>query len=156
METFGERLTYLRSRKQKNIKDLAAGIGISIQAWTDYEKNRSMPQVEKLIAISKYFNVTVDYLLFGNIQLKSPEITNYYDSYIECLIELLSSGLLKIVQNNNLFSDVIFTSDDEIINIYMLEYKRVINNNKSLLSKEEMKELMKIISKRFSKYTLVK
>ncbi len=156
METFGERLSYLRSRKQKNIKDLAAGIGILSRHGQIMKKNRSMPQVEKLIAISKYFNVTIDYLLFGNTQLKSPEITNYYDSYIECLIELLSSGLLKLVQNNNLFSDVCFTSDDEIINIFMLEYKRVINNNKSLLNKEEMKELMKIISKRFSKYTLVK
>jgi len=154
MESFGYRLSLLRKDKNKNIKDLAAAIGISIQAWTDYEKNRSMPQVEKLIAISKYFDVTVDYLLFGNDHAAIPDITPYYNSYISCLIELLSSGLLKVETNNNIFQKITFYSDDEIIKIFILEFQKAIKNNGSFLSREEMKELLNILCKRFANYKI--
>jgi len=154
MESFGYRLSLLRKDKNKNIKDLAAAIGISIQAWTDYEKNRSMPQVEKLIAISKYFDVSVDYLLFGNDHAAIPDITPYYNSYISCLIELLSSGLLKVETNNNIFQKITFYSDDEIIKIFILEYQKAVKNNDSFLSREEMKELLNILCKRFANYKI--
>ena len=59
---FSERLIELRTKKKIMAKDIAEYIGVSKQAFSQYEKQQSTPSTDILIAISKYFNVSLDYL----------------------------------------------------------------------------------------------
>lgn len=63
MGNFAERLKLLRD--QQNISQDALGkqIGVSRYAVYTYEKGKAYPNVEGLMALADYFNVSVDYLL---------------------------------------------------------------------------------------------
>ena len=61
--TTGEKMAYLR--KGKNLSQEAFGeiMGISRQAVSKWESDASIPDVDKLIAISKEFNVSIGWIL---------------------------------------------------------------------------------------------
>lgn len=63
MEKFAERLTALRESRHMTKKELAALLNVSAAVVSQYEANDCMPGYDILIAISKAFNVTTDYLL---------------------------------------------------------------------------------------------
>lgn len=150
MESLGSRLNKLRIKSNKKVKDLAQSIGISIQAWTDYEKDRTMPQLDKLMAIAEYFDVSLDYLAYGKEnEIKLIETNEHYNSYLNCLIELLSANLLKVKPIESILDPITFESTDEHMKLFCIEYLRAVKNNEDFLNKEEMKELLNIISKRF-------
>lgn len=67
MSTFGERIKKLRTSKKMKQEDLAKKINISKSAIGMYERNEREPSFEMLERIAKYFNVSIDYLLTGNI-----------------------------------------------------------------------------------------
>ena len=74
-----DRILYLRKSKGISQEELADKVGISRQAVSKWESEQSMPDVEKIIIMSDYFNVTTDYILKGievveNKEEKSKEI----------------------------------------------------------------------------------
>ena len=58
-----EKIYTLRRKSGLSQEQLAEIIGVSRQAISKWEGGLSVPESEKLIAISEYFNVTLDYLL---------------------------------------------------------------------------------------------
>lgn len=62
METFGERLKNLRKEKGLGQIGLAQKIDVGKSIISLWEKNQCEPTLSKLIALSKFFNVTIDYL----------------------------------------------------------------------------------------------
>lgn len=58
-----EKIYTLRRKNGLSQEQLAERIGVSRQAISKWEGGLSVPESEKLIAISEYFNVTLDYLL---------------------------------------------------------------------------------------------
>lgn len=54
-------------RKQKHYSQLKVAMDLSIsrEALSYYETGKRSPDVEMLVKLSKYFNVSVDYLIFG-------------------------------------------------------------------------------------------
>lgn len=58
-----EKIYTLRRKNGLSQEQLAEIIGVSRQAISKWEGGLSVPDSEKLIAISEYFNVTLDYLL---------------------------------------------------------------------------------------------
>ena len=58
-----EKIYTLRRKSGLSQEQLAEKIGVSRQAISKWEGGLSVPESEKLIAISEYFNVTLDYLL---------------------------------------------------------------------------------------------
>ena len=58
-----EKIYTLRRKSGLSQEQLAEIIGVSRQAISKWEGGSSVPESEKLIAISEYFNVTLDYLL---------------------------------------------------------------------------------------------
>lgn len=58
-----EKIYALRRKSGLSQEQLAEIIGVSRQAISKWEGGSSVPESEKLIAISEYFNVTLDYLL---------------------------------------------------------------------------------------------
>lgn len=60
-----DRIQNLRKQKGITQEELADKIGVSRQAVSKWESEQSMPDLEKIIIISEYFDVTTDYLLKG-------------------------------------------------------------------------------------------
>ncbi len=60
-----ERIQDLRKGKGLSQEQLAETLGVSRQAVSKWESGHSFPEIEKLIAMSELFGVTVDYILKG-------------------------------------------------------------------------------------------
>ncbi len=63
-----EKIILLRKKKGISQEELANKLNTSRQAVSKWENNQSTPDLEKLVALSKYFNVTTDYLLTDSIE----------------------------------------------------------------------------------------
>ncbi len=61
--TLSEKIRFLRKQKTLSQEQLAEKLNVSRQAVSKWESNQSVPDVDKIIAISKIFEVTTDYLL---------------------------------------------------------------------------------------------
>ena len=60
--TFGERLRELRKEKGLNQIELAKSVGVGKSIISLWETNECEPTLSKLIALSDFFGVTLDYL----------------------------------------------------------------------------------------------
>lgn len=61
--TLGEKILICRKSKGLSQEELAAALGVSRQALSKWECNTSAPDIDNIIGLSNYFNVTTDYLL---------------------------------------------------------------------------------------------
>ena len=60
-----DRIQQLRKRKGISQEELADRIGVSRQAVSKWESGQTSPDLEKIVLLSDYFEVTTDYLLKG-------------------------------------------------------------------------------------------
>lgn len=60
---FGEKLRTLRREKGLSQEELAAMVGVSRQALSKWEAGQSRPELDKLLALSDIFSVTMDSLV---------------------------------------------------------------------------------------------
>jgi transcriptional regulator with XRE-family HTH domain len=60
---FSIRIKHLRHKHKLTQGELAAILGLKSTAISNYESKRNEPSFEKLIVLSKFFNVSCDYLL---------------------------------------------------------------------------------------------
>ena len=70
--TISDRIRELRRKRGISQEELAEQLGISRQAVSKWESGQSMPDLDKIILLSDYFDVTTDYLLKG-IQPTEPQ-----------------------------------------------------------------------------------
>lgn len=61
--TFGEKLQKLRKEAGLSQEEFADQMGVSRQAVSKWERDSGYPETEKIIHMSRLFNVTLDYLL---------------------------------------------------------------------------------------------
>ena len=61
--TFGEKLQRLRQRAGMSQDVLAEKLGVSRQAVSRWERDETMPETDKVVALAELFGVTTDYLL---------------------------------------------------------------------------------------------
>lgn len=79
--TTGKRIKDLRKKKGLNQEDLGKIIGLTDSAISSIETERSEIKSEDAIKLSKYFNVSLDYLLTGKEEIST--ITNEEQAVIE-------------------------------------------------------------------------
>ena len=70
---YGDRLKQLRLSKDLKQSDLAAILGVSTSAIGSYERCERQPAFELLHKYSKYFNVSIDYMLCNSNELFTVE-----------------------------------------------------------------------------------
>ena len=58
--TFGEKLQRLRQRAGMSQDALAEKLGVSRQAVSRWERDETMPETDKVIALAELFGVTTD------------------------------------------------------------------------------------------------
>lgn len=63
--TFGKRLIELRENKNLSRQKVADDLGISRASLEYYEKGKRTPDIETLLKLANYFEVTCDYLIKG-------------------------------------------------------------------------------------------
>lgn len=74
---FAKRLQELRENRFITRKDLAVALNITISALGMYERGQREPNIDMLIKIADYFNVSVDFLIGRSFnQNESKEILN--------------------------------------------------------------------------------
>ena len=64
--TFGEKLQALRKARGWSQEELATQINVSRQALSKWESGASVPDTENVVALSRLFGVSTDYLLLEN------------------------------------------------------------------------------------------
>ena len=75
---FCETLTYLRKLKGLSQEQLAQELDITRQTISKWELNQSTPDIDYLLRLSEYFEVSTDYLLKGRLDedMKKSSDTN--------------------------------------------------------------------------------
>lgn len=68
-----DRIQHLRKSKGLSQEELADKIGVSRQAVSKWESEQSIPDIQKIILLSDYFETTTDYLLKGIEPTKESE-----------------------------------------------------------------------------------
>lgn len=79
------RIQNLRKSKGISQEELAEKIGVSRQAVSKWESEQSMPDIEKIILLSEYFDVTTDYLLKG-VEAKVENVSKKKDALIFSIV----------------------------------------------------------------------
>lgn len=122
---FSKRLIELRTKNNSMAKDIASYIGVSKQAFSQYEKQQSTPSTDILVAIAKYFNVSIDYLTGIS---DNPDIS---ESNNDPNITQLESELLEDFRLLNKYEqNIIMGKISEMI------YNKTIEKNNMELSEE--------------------
>ena len=80
-----DRIQSLRKAKGISQEELADKIGVSRQAVSKWESEQSIPELEKVIIMSDYFEVTTDYILKG-IEAKKQTAEKAVDAGIFMIV----------------------------------------------------------------------
>lgn len=87
--SFGEKLAKLRKEKGMNQEELAQELNVSRQAVSKWESNNSYPETDKIVAICKLFNSSMDELI-GLKEGKHKKENNFFNKineYFEMFIK---------------------------------------------------------------------
>lgn len=90
-----ERIYILRKQSGFSQEELAEKLGVTRQAVSKWESQQSTPDMDNIIAISKLFNVTTDYLLIGKENNSNSET-------------IKNENIFSRVINNDLLKENIF------------------------------------------------
>ncbi len=107
--SFGSTLEKIRKEHKLSQATLGSALGITQQMISSYEKDISSPNIESLIKLSNYFQISIDSLVDNNFVTKdSPKehFLNLFDSFTvedkdRCLL-ILNTLLLDRDQSNKL------------------------------------------------------
>lgn len=61
--TLGEKIYKLRTKRGMSQEALGEALGVSRQSVSKWETDQSLPELDKIVAISEIFKVSTDYLL---------------------------------------------------------------------------------------------
>ena len=124
----GEKLKYIRELRKLGQKEVADLTGINHKTISNYENNRSEPDVDKLAAFCRVYNVSADFFIPINSNTSTVKnLTARDDKTLERLIKNYDSLNEEGQENLLEYSDFLISSG---------KYKRNIKNNPLYLGKE--------------------
>lgn len=99
---FAEKLLNLRMERGYSQEALAEKLNVSRQAISKWELGTTLPETDKIILISEFFDVSIDYLLKETIKLNSDEgldrtVLRFLGSAQD--MEEISKDLVKIMKD---------------------------------------------------------
>ncbi len=63
MEDFSVRLRRVRMEKRKKQREVADCLDLQLRSYQTYEQGKNEPNIEKLILMANFFDVSLDYLM---------------------------------------------------------------------------------------------
>ena len=137
--TLSNRIQKLRKKKGISQEELAHCLKVSRQAISKWESNQSLPDIDKILQMSEYFEVTTDYLLKGiesSTQAKINGQQLYIGSTMMNLIGLILTILLWKEYQNSLCAIPVFLFQTVGIAMYWIGYTKAYGNDKKVLIKK--------------------
>lgn len=132
MNKISERLRVLRVDNGKTKEELAIYLGITVAAYSRYETGTRLPDIDSLIKLAIFYNVTLDSLL-GRDDIEMPvfereQVVSYKD-----LVELgmngkLAHGIISEIDKSKPFEERIRSS---------------LEDKTKYVTKEEVREYLK-------------
>ncbi len=131
---FGDKLYNLRVKADYSQEALAERLGVSRQAVSKWELGTTLPDMEKLLAISEFFNVSADYLIkdteerenranMDRVVLRFLGLSQDMESVSKDLVDIMADGIID--GNERKRMEEIMASLDDISEI-IAEIKRKI------------------------------
>lgn len=72
--------------KEKGVKpfQITTELGLASSTFSDWRKGKAKPSLDAVVKLSKYFNVSIDYLVFGEDlnEVDSLEFSNSLDAEV--------------------------------------------------------------------------
>lgn len=90
----GDKLKFLRTSSNLTQDELASFLNVKRQTYSAYERNVSLPDIISLLELSKFFNVSIEYLLSEEIK-KVNGITSVDKGNELIKLALKDTGLLN-------------------------------------------------------------
>ena len=111
---FGKRVKKLRIDNGYSMQELANKLNVTKSSINMWENSNSVPKDNILIALSKIFNVSIDYLL-GNEEMENKIPDNSKLHYIQRNLEKLDEQRLQQAEQilKTVFNDIFEESEDE-------------------------------------------
>ncbi len=96
MNTFGDKIYYLRKNKQKTQTEVAIAVGTTKSTISKYERNLVEPTLESAKKLADYFTVSLDWLARNNDLSKTePFIPTDY-------VEVVKNAINQKITPDNL------------------------------------------------------
>lgn len=106
----------LRKENKKTQEELAKAIDVSRSTIAGYETDKRKPDIDTLIKIANYFNVSVDFLL--GLTSRSKRSGNNDNSSKEPILTVTKDSQIKLIQLTNDLSPETMNIILEIIKIF--------------------------------------
>lgn len=135
---FAQKLLNLRTQSGYSQEALAEKLNVSRQAISKWELGTTLPETEKVIAISDFFKVSLDYLLRGHIRMDSDESLDRMvlrflgsaqdmENIAEELIDIMQDGIID--EKERVRVEAIIDTLDSIAEI-ISEIKKKMNSTR--------------------------
>ena len=89
------RLKELRQERGLNQQELALKIATTQRNISNWENGNTEPDIQMILKMSKFFEVTTDYLLYDNERIDIKEDDAFLENSLIALIKNLSSDKKK-------------------------------------------------------------
>lgn len=134
--TLGEKIQQLRKDKDLSQEQLALEMKISRQAISKWELGESIPDTNHLIKLSKYFKVSIDYLLHDELEFTGPleSKSNHKKEMVVIAMAAMMIGLILSIVFWITYQSIILTSLGLILQV--IAWIVLIVNQSSIERKE--------------------
>lgn len=126
----GNRLKQLRENKGYNMRQMASALNLPYTTYVNYEKGEREPNSEQLILFSKYFGVSIDYIIgiTDNIPPNRKDL-----DYIE--EKQKGSDCCKLL--NKCHNTEIFNAVELLVKLDTFDLGRIIGSIEEMLKAEK-------------------
>ncbi len=128
-EDIGKRLKEARIAAGYKQKDCLEPLGdVTAQMLSDWENGYVCPSITYLINLSKFYNVSLDYIILGKAKNEKDRKIRTYKDAAECMLELSNCGLFELTSLSYYPGEDPQETQLTTQNIKMNEFKREYDN----------------------------
>ncbi len=96
METLGKRIQKLRQDRGFKANAVADAIGVSPSTYRDWEYGREIKGEEAYVKLSRFYGVSLSFLIMGKEETKVHEELNEIQRKLESCLDQVKSTLSKL------------------------------------------------------------
>lgn len=101
----GNKIKYYRGEKEFSQEELAERVFVSRQTISNWENNKSYPDINSIVLLSEIFEISIDYLIKGDVEKMKKEINseevkklNFYATMMAILILVATILLMPMLK----------------------------------------------------------
>ena len=101
----GNKIKYYRGEKELSQEDLAERAYVSRQTISNWENNKSYPDINSIVLLSEIFEISIDYLIKGDVEQMKKEINseevkklNFYATIMAILMLVATILLMPMLK----------------------------------------------------------